>query len=610
MRPVLFQNNEKKDLQRIPYARAGSYFYVNEDYFRRQLKLVFVYAEGMLQRGDIAFWLDMLKDGVPVRYNYFGDEGSLALVTPDRDAELALTDRNQIRFRGRRGACLRIRLGSMNEEDPAEALKSAVLQKDGDLEAFFGAGGYIRFRILKGSMDTDCQWDEEKKRYECCCVTFRPDDSGCFEGVLHDYRGTFSPVSSYPEFDEVAGENRESFRRFSEKYGPVPPEYRQLAEDCIYEIWSHYMKPDAFVRSPMILFQYICLAASFAWQQSYNGMAMLNDPAFGLELITNLFQYQDPVSGMLPANVNSGYINYGGAQPPLQGYALNYLVRQCGEEIVPAGKAGEVLPAFERWIGYWTTYRTAGGKDDLIQINNPNESGWDDTTVFTGNFPAMNADIEAMLAECMYACAMLARRAGLPDRETEWTERADRLVDTILRELWNGEQFVSKNQGTVHVSQSFAAYAPLLLGDRLPSEVVDRCVEALFEEGSFMTPMGLCSESMKSELCTWGGAHFVSGRVVAPVQMVISTGLMLAGRKEEARKIARAWCDTAAEKGVRLGFKPYEINPLTGLPAPAILEPQPSDSWSWASWSACCTMTMLQTVLWDPTESEQEKRYE
>ena len=596
---MLFQNNEKRDLQRIPYARAGSYYYVNEDYFRRMLKLIFIYAEDMLQRGDVAFWLEMLKDGVPTRYNYFGDEGSLRLVTADRDAELALTDGNQVRFRGSRGACLRLVLASMDEEDPAEALESAVIQKNGDLETYFGSRGYLRFRALKGSMETDCEWDEKRGKFRCCRVTFRPDSSGSFEAVIHDYRGVYLPVSDYPAFDAVAGENRESFRRFSEKYGPVPSEYRQLAEDCVYEIWSHYMKPDGFVRSPMIMFQYICLAASFAWQQSYNGMAMLNDPGFGLELISNMFRYQDPESGMLPANVNSGYLNYGGAQPPLQGFALNFLVRQCGEDIIDPGKAGALLPPFERWIGYWTTYRRSGGDDDLIQINNPNESGWDDTTVFTGEFPAMNADLQAMLAECMYACALLARRAGLPEREEAWTKRGDRLLEAILNELWDGERFVSKNRGAVHVSQSFAAFAPLLLGDRLPEKVVDKCVEGLFEEGAFMTPMGLCSESMKSELCTWGGAHFVSGRVVAPVQMVISTGLWLAGRKKEARAIARAWCDTAAEIGVRLGFKPYEVNPLTGWPAPAIIEPQPSDSWSWASWSACCTMTMLQTVLQD-----------
>lgn len=597
---MLFQNNEKRDLQRIPYARAGCYFYINEDYFRRQLKLIFIYAEEMMQHGDVAFWLDILKEGRNIRYNYFGDEGSLRLVTADQDVELALTDQNQIRFRGNRGAILRIRLSSMNEEAPAEALKSAVRQGNGDLEIFFGYYGYMRFRVLRGSMKVDCQWDESRECFTCCNIIYQPDEAGTFEGVLHDYREAYNPVQTYPAFEDVVRDNRESFRVFAENYCAVPEKYRQLGEECIYVIWSHYMKPDAFVRSPMIMFQYICLAASFAWQQSFNGMAMLGNPRFGYELITNLFQYQEPSSGLLPANVNSGYINYDGAQPPLQGIAINFLAGLSGEESIPEVLAREILPKFERWIGYWTTYRTAGRGDDMIQINNPNESGWDDATMFTGIFPAADADMQALLAECMFACSTLARRIGAKEKELQWQNRGNKLVRTILDEFWDGERFVTKIDGEDHVSQSFAAYLPIILGDRLPNAVVDQCVKSLFGDDAYMTPIGLCSESMKSSLCTWGGAHFVSGRVVAPVQMLISIGLWLAGRKKEAKTIAKAWCDNVAENGVRLGFKPYEINPFTGIPAPAILEPQPSDSWSWASWSACCTMTMLETILAEP----------
>ena len=588
---MLFQNNEKRDLQRMPYARAGCYFYINEDYFHRQLKLIFVYAEDMMQNGNVAFWLDILQDGRPVRYNYFGDEGSLRMVTPTQDMELALTDINQIRFRSVSGAAFRIRLSSMNEAAPAEAVQSAVILKNGDFEVYFGHYGYMRFKAIQGTMKVECEWDNELKHYKNCDVYFEPDESGCFEAVLHDYRSSFVPVKTYKKFDEVVADNKNSFKNFCKNYRAVPVKYKRLAEECMYEIWSHYLKADAFVRSPMIMFQYICLAASFAWQQSFNGMAMQGNPAFGFELITNLFQYQEPNSGMLPANVNSGYINYAGAQPPLQGFALNMLVRQCGEE--------NILPKFERWREYWTVYRTAGRGDDVIQINNPNESGWDDATMFTGAFPAADADMQALLAECMFACETLALISGDEAKAAHWQKRGERLVDTILAEFWNGESFVTKIGVEDHTSESFAVFMPVILGDRLPEAVIDKCVEGLFAEGAYMTPMGLCSESMKSSLCTWGGAHFVSGRVVAPVQMFISLGLWLAGRKKEARTIAEAWCNTAAEIGVRLGFKPYEINPLTGEPAPAIIEPQPSDSWSWSSWSACCTMMMLETILSD-----------
>ena len=103
---------------------------------------------------------------------------------------------------------------------------------------------------------------------------------------------------------------------------------------------------------------------------------------------------------------------------------------------------------------------------------------------------------------------------------------------------------------------------------------------------------------MKSELCHWG-FHFVLGRAVAPQQMFITVGLYLAGKKEEAKLIARRWFDTVEERGLRLGFHPYNEYPLTGEPHDVLIQPVIGDSWSWCGWSACSTMTMLQIVLGD-----------
>lgn len=603
---MLFQNNEKYDLQRIPYSRAGSYYYLNEDYFLRKLKLIFIYAESMMHIGNVAFWLDMIADGKPVRYNYFGDEASLVLRTATQYVDMLLTDDNQVRFRGHKNAGFAITLASMDPNAPAFALKSAAMLQNGACELYFGQHGFIRFRALHGKMDIDCKRKENAAGYENFRVMCSPDGDEQFELVMDDYRTEFDENKSYLPFDELVLSNKQSFADFAENYRKVPDKYKKLAEDCIYEIWSHYMKPDAFVKSPMIMFQFICLTASFAWQQSYNGMAMQNNPQFGFELIMNLFQYQDERSGLLPANVNSGFINYAGAQPPMQGIALNLLVKQCGEDYIAPEVAEKLLPHFKAWIEYWTVYRTANRGKDVIAVNNPNECGWDDVSIFNGYFPASNADMQSLLAECMFSCEILARRAGKTEEEAYWRDRGNALVDTLIKDYWNGERFVTFVGDDAINSDSFVVYEPLILGKHLPQEIIDKCVEGLFEEGAFMTPMGMCSESMKSSYCTWGGAHFVAGRVVAPVQMFLSIGLWLCDKKEEARKIASAWCDTAAEIGVRLGFKPYEINPLTKEPAPAIIEPQPSDSWSWSSWSACCTMTMLQTILTENMRCDHE----
>ncbi|MBQ8831075.1 MAG: hypothetical protein IJ017_05715 [Oscillospiraceae bacterium] len=595
---MLFQTNEKFDLQRIPYARAGSYFYINEDYFQRKLKMILVYLDGMMHFGENALWMDVLENGETVRYNYFGDEGSLTLTTPNCYIGVALTDYNQVRFRGRKNAGLKLSLNPTGPNTPAGALKSAVKLPDGSYELYLGRLGYLRFKLLKGSVAVDCPWDSENNRYSRFEITFTPDESGEFEAVVHDYREQFTNEAGYPAFDEVVSKNLADYNAFAENYKKnIPAKYASLENSCIYTIWSHFMKEDGFIKSPLIMFHYNCIAGAFAWQQSYNGMAMMGNPSYGLALIESMFEYQDPVSGVVPSNVYNNAIGYAGVQPPLQGFAFNTLTKMCGEDFISAEEAKKFLPKFEAWVAWWTTYRTAGRDDDLIQINNPNESGWDDATIFSEGFPASNPDTISMIIECMYSCATLARISGDMDKAASWTGRADALLKILIEEFWDGEKFVTKHNGEVVESQSLAIYQSIFHGDKLPADIVDKCVEGIFKEGAYMTPMGLCSESMFSEMCSWRGGHFVIGRVVAPFQMYISVGLWLAGKKEEARKIAEAWCDTVMDKGVRLGFKPYEIHPLTGEPDPTIIEPQPSDSWAWAAWSACCTMTILQIVL-------------
>ena len=356
------------------------------------------------------------------------------------------------------------------------------------------------------------------------------------------------------------------------------------------------MKPQGFAKSPLVMMHRNCLSTAMAWQQSYNAISMLGDPAAAFRLIESMFLYQNPVSGALPVDVNPGALNDTNTQPPLQGFALTFLVRQCGENFITPEMAAGLLPRFERWIAFWTTWRSAGRGDDLVAIHNPNESGWDDASIFVKGFPAINADTQAMLIECMYACAILARRLGDKAREEDWTRRAERALHTLVTEFWDGEKFVTKYRGEPVESLSLACYQPIMLGDRLPKEIAHKIAEKLLEEGNFLSPIGLCTESMKSPMCHWGW-HFTLGRVVGPANMFCALGLALAGEKEAAREIAERWCANVAERGPRLGFSPYPVYPLTGKPADIVLQPHIGDSWSWTSWSACATLAMLETVF-------------
>ncbi len=589
--------NEKNSLLRLAYGRENCYWALHEDYYRRELYMIAALGGERGNTSDLRFDLHYLEQGKQVRCDYFGDEGSLTLRTRATWSELLLTGEDQIRFRGQQGTGLCLALRSMIESRGAAALRSVVRRKDGTVEAAMGKYGMLRFRALRGSIEFRAPYDEEKGAYTAFELDFLPDAEGCYEVAMLTFptAGGAMP-DAYRSFEALREENLRAFSAFFAHYRPVPQRWRALEEELVYTVWSNIMKPQGFVKSPLVMMHRNCLSTAMAWQQSYNAMSMLGDPAAGFRLIESMFRYQNPVNGALPVDVNPGALNDSNTQPPLQGFALTFLVRQCGEAFITPEMAAGLLPRFERWIGFWTTWRSAGRGDDLAAIHNPNESGWDDASIFVKGFPAINADTQAMLIECMYACAILAGRAGDPEREKDWKRRADRLLNTLVTEFWDGEKFVTKYHGEPVESMSLACYQPIMLGDRLPKEISRVIAEKLTEEGHFLSPIGLCTESMRSPMCHWGW-HFTLGRVIGPANMFCAVGLALAGEKEAARLIAERWCANAALRGPRLGFKPYTEYPLTGKPADTVVQPHIGDSWSWTSWSACATLTMLETVF-------------
>jgi glycogen debranching enzyme len=286
-----------------------------------------------------------------------------------------------------------------------------------------------------------------------------------------------------------------------------------------------------------------------------------------------------------------------GVQPSFQGFALDALIRWAGDDFLTTEECARMYPKFEKWTEFWLKYKNAGRGDDVTAINSPHDSGWDDASIFKDGFPTQNPDVIAFLIDMMYMTARLAKGCGKTAEADSWNARADRLLDTLVREFWDGEKFVTFANGKPVDSMSLACYQPIMLGDRLPQEIVDKIAERLTEDGDFLCEIGLCTESLKSPLCDYSANTFVSGRVVAPPHLILTAGLNLAGKKKEAAKIARRWCDNVNKNGIILGFAPYEYYKLTGKKADITYGPVASDGWCWSPWAAGPTMAMITHII-------------
>ena len=593
----MFGTNEKFNLIRATYTKTQAPFTFFEDFYKPgTLRFGSNAAGESADFTDFLFDIDLTIDGVTQPYSYFADEGSILVGEEDYSAEFAIADENHVRVRGFNSG-LRLSLRS-SKDDSASGCKGQYNLPDGSgWEGHFGKNGKVFIRILSGSFYASADYDDETNRYKALVLDFIPDQTtGIFEAAIYQYLGeALSPCSEFAEFDEIVAANKLSFEEFSQIYPPAPRGYEELSKYARWLIWSHRTGVTQGLSEPLILFQNGLVVTCASWQQSYNAMAMRNDPEEAWRMICAMFKFQDEATGRIP-----GMLTYqggnAGQQPPFQGFALEYLLREIGDDFLTFSRCKTMYPKFVKWAEFWLTYRNAGRGDDVTVMYSPHDSGWDDASNFQDGLPAQDPNNMAFMVLLMECIARLAIGCGKAEESSRWSERAEKLLNTIINEFWDGEKFVTKVRGKNVKSLSLSCYQPLILGKRLPQDIIDKCAERLMEEGQWLTEIGLASESMQSEYVTFGRS-FVCGRVVGPQNMILTVALKAAGKDKEAKIIAKRFCDHASREGIILGYAPYDYFPRTGEMAPQQEVPTMMDGWPWSSWTANCILTMLGAVI-------------
>ncbi|MDR0819006.1 MAG: hypothetical protein LBN43_05500 [Oscillospiraceae bacterium] len=600
---MMLGTHEKFNLLRSPYPRGGSAFYLYEDFYARLLRLTNFKSMDMNNSSDFIFDLKLTQNGMPVKYDYTADAGSIKLTGETGGAvEIVLTNRDHLRIRGT-NAGLRLELRGAIDGRGAAAVEGVYPLPNGSgTEAIFGKYGKIMFKALTGSLVIDAPYNYAKGAYDEFVVNLLPDtQSGGFDAALHEYVNEYIEYPNYEPFDELISENNADFAEWKKKYPPVAKGYEETAEYAQWVVWSHRTKVTGGFSSNMILFHYQWLAGAASWQQSYAAMPLQNDPYEAWKLICAMFDYQDKRTGrinsmaifdMEPATSGGGNHH----QAPFQGFALDFLIRRCGDAFLTPAECIRMYPKFAKWANFWTTYRSADRGDDLIALTTPHQSGWDDASNFHKGFPTSSPDVIAFLVILFEACSRLAKGAGEDAAADDWTVRSKKLLDILINEFWDGEKFITRKDGEVVDSMSLACYQPILLGDRLPREIIDKIAAKITDESEFLSPVGLASESLKSPIINFE-RNFVLGKVVAPANMILSVGLSLAGKTKEADLIARRFCDKVKKEGIILGFVPVDTYPLTGEKVPVFNEPNAGDGWPWNTWSANCFLIMASSVI-------------
>ncbi|MDR3209353.1 MAG: hypothetical protein LBT36_01820 [Oscillospiraceae bacterium] len=597
----MFGTFERFNLVRAAFGRNGSNTFVAEDFNRAgQLILGNNYRGDALNTSDFLFDLKLLINGTPVKYTYFADEGSIKLTHGAVSAEIALTARQHFRVKGR-GAGLRLELRSASGGG-ARALGGIFSLPDASgWEGSFGRFGKLKFVSVAGAYTVAAPYDDAKGQYASLRIDFVPDaQSGEFDAAVHDYQDAIRPFGEYECFDALVADNRRDFAEFAAIYRDPLPEYAEISKYAKWTVWSHRSAPIGTFKQPHILFQNAWSCAAAPWQQSYNAMPMLQNPAEAWRQICLMFLYQNERTGQVPNMITYGGAPADGMQPAFQGFALDFILRNVGDGFITESEAARMYPKMAKWVNYWTTYRSAHSElgEDVTFVTSPHESGWDDSSMFQDGFPAIEPNTLAFLVLLMECVGLLGKKSGKPEAEVaEWYARAQKLTDILVTKFWNGEKFITYNKsGGVVDAPSLACYQAIILGKRLPREIIDKVAEKLTEDGQWLTEIGLASENVNSPFATFG-ISFVCGRVVGPQNMILTVGLQNAGKQAEAELIARRFCDHVAREGVVLGYAPYNYHKRDGSLAEQQSANSMMDGWPWSSWTANCFLTMSTAVI-------------
>ena len=611
---VILGSRMKFDLRSAPFSKKGSFLCILEDSEERCLYLSITRSPiNMIERKNLVKITPVL-DGNALPYEYEATPGKLTIKTFRGCAEFCFASEKQLRVRG---AGFGLRLGFRTR-----MFENMSPKEDGAMEMAYSMLGKLLFVPLKGSLWSGAKWIPAKAMVEDFNMELLPSvETGEFETAIHEYYSNGMRDKSYAPFDDCAAAVEREFAEFYNNF-PVAvgataplPAYAGMAKLAVWTIWTHTIHPGGNIKNPVVFMSRTYLVRAYGWQQGYQTMARRGNMREAWELLLTMFDYQDS-AGQLPDSVGEYGISYRVSKPIIQGFALKYLLSEGGADEITADDCVALYGKLSRFTDWWLTKRDHE-KSGIPKYYHPDESGWDDASVFRKGVPLIACDLLAWLALAAEACSDLAGKAGMRDEAAKWEAESKRLIDILVNELWNGSQFVCRvaETGEIVEEDSAVALQPIILGNRLPSYIVDAIAAQLEDGNGFMTRGGVVSEKLDSSEFTLRGG-FMRGNIVAPMQLLLALGLKNAGKGELAREIAKRYCGLVCEKGFAVMLSPWEYDPSTGLAlkkeelydpddwdkAPDIFKREKKESETaapWSSWTAACFLALLSGVLAD-----------
>jgi hypothetical protein len=436
-----------------------------------------------------------------------------------------------------------------------------IPRMDGTWQLSYHVAGEFLFVPLKGRFELDSEWEWKRLGGEDPVMDIFPDSDGEFEIAIHYLEANTERLAKYRPFDECVEEAQADFDEWLSMYPEVPSKYEELKKIAAYCVWICYIAPRGILKDNIIVFDKT--NGAFSWHQTYFAMAAAGGNIdVAVQIMRSMFYYQDEY-GEIPDIVDDRYINILATKPPFHGFAVLYMMEHAGDKMT-AEHCKILYEPLMKWYNWWMTLRDTDN-DGVPQYNQGCESGMDFTLMLAKGTPVECPDLIAYMILLAEALGKLAGKMGMGKEAADWEAKSKKLLDVLIKEFWDGEKFIARMSGSHELIDfdEIEAYAPMMLGKRLPHEIAAKIAGTLSDPDKFYTHAGFRSAPKQ-----YKDGVALPGFLMSFTQIKLVPGLYEAGWKDLARDVLTGFCEANYNQHPDFGYSEFDpAKPGTGATA-------------------------------------------
>ena len=577
-------------LSDAPFSRRGSYlgFFMDtngvELFGKPKLYISNVRGNGPYRQ----IQAQIIKDGHPLPTVISSTESEVILESLAGSFRFCIGERKFVRIKGTDGLTLRLtpNLGKFGG--------TLVDLKDGTWQFSFNTttallltftGKLQPFGRMSGSLQgaTGASFD------------IAPDENGVVDVGVEEYfiDAIHRPLEEYPSYEECVRSYQDEFDAFCEEVCPSLPEaWEPMRRKALWTIFGLMVEPDdndageTIFKHSMIKMLHGTFEHVSGWQQAMHVICLSEkDPKLCWTILRGLFDYQD-ANGRIADILTDVNWPRNAMKPPIQGLALMHLLDNDPQlAAVSREDAEHIYQGIVRWSDFFFLCRDRN-KDGLMENIGAVETGWEDAPYFNVGFPLASPDMNSYLAIQLEAQARLGRLLGKDEAVCAGFEaRSKEMVQKIIKAFWDGEKWTAYNSDTGKRSntETISLMGALILGKRLPQDIIDKTVATLWEKGKYLTPYGLATEALDSP---YFNHAFAQGSIIPPAQLIFCLALEACGRFDLAKEAGLNYIGNLKANGLF-----HTHNALTGKPERGMVAFDEKFLF-WSAWSSSIYLFM------------------